>query len=235
MILSGLTPLNTHYNWILFDADETLFSFDAFSGLTLLFSQYGITFTEADFQSYMTLNKSLWVDYQNKVIDANTLQINRFVPWGNKLNIDPLTLNRGFLSAMAEVCQPLDGAIALLTALNKTAKIGIITNGFTALQQIRLQKTGINKLIDLLVISEQVGYPKPDHRIFDFAFKKMGNPEKSRVLMVGDNLDTDIKGGNDFGIDTCWYNPEMHENKTDISPKIEVDSHQKLQSLLDIS
>ncbi len=119
------------YQWVLFDADETLFHFDILSGLTHMFARYGVTFTQSDFDEYQSVNKPLWVQYQNGEINAQQLQVTRFTQWGNKLNVSPLELNEQFLDAMAEICEPLDGALELVTSLHKRGvKMGIITNGF---------------------------------------------------------------------------------------------------------
>ncbi|MCV5919249.1 HAD-IA family hydrolase, partial [Escherichia coli] len=82
----------------------------------------------------------------------------------------------------------LPGAKELMEALQGKAKMGIITNGFTELQAIRLERTGMTEYFDKVVISEQVGVAKPDLGIFEYAMQQMGNPCKTRVLMVGDNL-----------------------------------------------
>ena len=71
-------------------------------------------------------------------------------------------------------------------------------------------------------ISEEVGSAKPEGEIFDAAFAKMNHPEKRRVLMVGDSLTSDIKGGNDYGIDTCWFNPHRQAPQDGIEPVYEV-------------
>ena len=92
----------------------------------------------------------------------------------------------------------MPGAVSLLNALKGKAKLGIITNGFTALQQIRLERTGLRDYFDLLVISEQVGVAKPDRRIFDYTFEQMKQPPRDRVLMVGDTAESDILGAVPF-------------------------------------
>ncbi len=72
------------YQWILFDADETLFHFDAFAGLKLMFNRFDIDFTLTDFEIYQRVNKPLWVDYQDGVISAAELQTKRFIEWGRR-------------------------------------------------------------------------------------------------------------------------------------------------------
>lgn len=166
------------WDWIFFDADETLFTFDSFTGLQRMFLDYSVTFTAEDFQDYQAVNKPLWVDYQNGAITSLQLQHGRFESWAERLNVEPGKLNEAFINAMAEICTPLPGAVSLLNAIRGNAKIGIITNGFSALQQVRLERTGLRDYFDLLVISEEVGVAKPNKKIFDYALEQAGNPDR---------------------------------------------------------
>lgn len=220
------------WDWILFDADDTLFHFDAFAGLQRLFQQYEVTFTSADYDDYQAINKPLWVDYQNGAITALQLQHQRFESWAEKLDVTPLDLNDGYLAAMAQVCTPLAGAVSLLNSLKGKVKMGIITNGFTALQQARLERTGLFGYFDLLVISEQVGHAKPHPAIFDYALSQMGNPPRERVLMVGDNPDSDILGGINAGLATCWLNAQQRPLPEGIQPDWQVNSLLQLEVIL---
>lgn len=217
------------YKWIIFDADETLFHFDAFNGLQLMFSRLHIPFTLEDYQEYQTTNKSLWVEYQNGVITAQQLQHQRFNKWANKLEISSHDLNHAFLSTMAEICTPLDGATNLLRTLKGKAKLGIITNGFTELQQARLERTGLRDHFDFLVISEEVGIAKPHPGIFHHALSLMGNPAPEHVLMVGDTPESDILGGINAGLDTCWLNVNQRPAPKGITPHYQVSSLSELE------
>ena len=221
-----------NWDWILFDADETLFTFDEFGGLQRMFLDYSVTFTAEDFQDYQAINKPLWVDYQNGAISALQLQHQRFEGWSERLSVPAGDLNAAFLNAMAEICVPLPGAVSLLNTLKDKVKIGIITNGFTALQQIRLERTGLRDYFDLLVISEQVGVAKPDRKIFDYTFEQMGQPPRDRVLMVGDTAESDILGGINAGIATCWLNAHGRSLPEGIMPTWEVTTLSELERLL---
>ena len=220
------------YEWILFDADDTLFHFDAFSGLKRMFSGFGIEFTEQYYQEYQAVNKSLWVEYQQGLISAPQLQQQRFTTWANKLAVSPQDLNSAFLSAMAEICAPLEGAVSLLNALRGKAKLGIITNGFTELQQARLERTGLANHFELLVISEQIGIAKPHIDIFMHALSAMANPRREQVLMVGDTPESDILGGMNAGLDTCWVNIHNKPIPAGILPVYQVASLLELEELL---
>ena len=119
-----------------------------------------------------------------------------------------------------------------MNTLKGHAKLGIITNGFTELQQIRLEATGLDHYFDVLVISEEVGVAKPHPDIFDHALELMGNPPREHVLMVGDNPDSDIVGGINAGLDTCWLNTHRRTAPAGIRPKYEVSSLEDLERLL---
>ncbi|WP_312456252.1 pyrimidine 5'-nucleotidase [Pseudescherichia sp.] len=221
-----------NWDWIFFDADETLFTFDSFSGLQRMFLDYSVTFTAEDFQDYQAVNKPLWVDYQNGTITSLQLQHQRFQSWADRLSVLPGDLNSAFINAMAEICAPLPGAVSLLNALQGKCKMGIITNGFTALQQIRLERTGLRDHFDLIVISEQVGVAKPHPRIFDYALEQAGNPDRSRVLMVGDTAESDILGGMNAGLATCWLNAHNRAQPEGINPTWTVASLSELEQRL---
>ncbi|MGF1740249.1 pyrimidine 5'-nucleotidase [Vibrio profundum] len=221
-----------NYEWVLFDADETLFHFDAFQGMQLMFERKGVEFLQEDYQEYQRLNKPLWDDYQNGDITAAQIKHIRFQSWAEKLGTTTQELNNAFLQAMADICSMLPGAKELLDSLVGKVKLGIITNGFTELQAIRLEKMGLSEYFEHVVISEQVGVAKPDVKIFDYAMQKMGTADKSRVLMVGDNLLSDIKGGIGFGIDTCWLNSQAQGNPTELQPTFTVNTLSELQRLL---
>ena len=220
------------YQWILFDADETLFHFDAFAGLQLMFSRHNYLFDREEYDYYQSINVPLWQQYQQGEISAKQLQVNRFTPWAEKLNTSASALNSGFMLAMADVCTPLPGAAELVHALKGRANLGIITNGFTELQQRRLERTGFADVFDTLVISEQVGVAKPHIDIFNHAFSLMGHPPKQHILMVGDNPHADIQGGINAGIDTCWLNRHGAARPEGITPHIEVNSLSQLQQWL---
>ncbi|GIU43554.1 pyrimidine 5'-nucleotidase [Shewanella algidipiscicola] len=221
------------YQWILFDADETLFHFDAFRGLQLMFSRFGVDFTRTDFEVYQTVNLPLWVAYQDGKISAAHLQITRFQAWADKLKVTAEQLNSAFLTAMADICTLLPGAKELVDALHGKVNMGIITNGFTALQTIRLQRTGLLHAFSPVVISEEVGVAKPDVAIFNHALSQMNHPPREHVLMVGDNPHSDIQGGLNAGFDTCWLNHSNQVQPEGITPHYQVGSLSELQRLLE--
>jgi 5'-nucleotidase len=220
------------YQWILFDADETLFKFDAYRGLRHMFEQYRINFSHTDYLRYEAINKPLWSQYQQGLIDAKTIHQLRFAEWSSQLKIPSADLNKSFIAAMIDICEPLDGALNLLNKLQGKIKLGIITNGYAALQEIRLKKMGLQEHFEILIISEEVGFAKPHKAIFEHALQKMGQPCPSSVLMVGDTIDSDILGGLNAGFDTCWLNHHKQLPHPHITPHYEISSLDQLQQIL---
>lgn len=220
------------YQWILFDADETLFHFDAKAGLQHMFAQHGVHFHDDHFLEYKALNDQLWIDYQNNDITVAELKTKRFITWADHLSISPNTLNSQFLTSMAQICQPLEGVVSLLEKLSLRAKLGIITNGFTELQQVRLENTGLSHHFSAVITSEQVGTAKPDKRIFDYALEQIKHNERASVLMVGDNVHSDILGANHAGFDSCWLNVEQKPLPEHIQATYQVQSMSELETLL---
>lgn len=220
------------YEWILFDADETLFSFNSYLGLKPLLSRYGVEFSEEDYVAFQAVNKPLWIEYQEKKISAKELQTRRFAHLSALTGQDPLVLNQELMAQMALVSTPLEGVMDMLSALVGKVKMGIITNGFHALQQKRLENTKTTDFFEMVVVSEVVGAAKPAPEIFEYAFERIEDLNKRSVLMVGDTLTSDILGGNQVGIDTCWFNPQQQPNDTTIQPTYEI---QHIRQLVEIA
>ena len=112
------------------------------------------------------------------------------------------------------------------------ATLAIVSNGAVAVQEPRIAASGIDRYMDGIYISETIGAAKPSAKLFEHALRDLGITNRSRVLMVGDDLLADIKGGINAGVDTCWYNPQNVENKTDIAPKFTVGSYEELYRIV---
>ena len=222
------------YDCILFDADNTLFDFDALAGLRRMFAGYGVSFTDEDHAEYQRLNAPLWLAYQAGTITARDLQLRRFEDWACRIGVPAAELNSRFLGAMAEICRPIDGALELLDALRGRFGLGIITNGFTELQKARLQHSGLAGHFDLVVISEEVGVAKPHPGIFEHALAGMGMRSADRVLMVGDNPHADIQGSLDAGLHACWFNPARAPRPEGLAPHHEIAALAELRPLLSV-
>ena len=115
---------------------------------------------------------------------------------------------------------------------SKSYNLVIVTNGLASVQNPRFNNSELKKYFSHIVISEEIGFAKPKKEIFDYTFELLGSTTKESSLIIGDNLSSDIKGGSDYGIDTCWINPQKIENKTDIVPTYEITELNELKSIL---
>ncbi|MDS0527653.1 YjjG family noncanonical pyrimidine nucleotidase [Clostridium sp. SHJSY1] len=225
------------YKVILFDADDTLFDFkksekEAFKNTII---EFGINYDENyHFNIYKKINTAIWKELEEGLITQSKLKLERFKRLSQKLNIsfNENEFATSYMNHLGNNSFLLDGASELVEELSKNYILSIITNGLTSVQERRIKKSVISKFFKDIVISEEIGVSKPNPAIFEHAINNLGNFNKSEILIVGDTLHSDIKGGIDYNIETCWFNPNKLENKTELSPTYEVSDFKELRNLL---
>jgi putative hydrolase of the HAD superfamily len=199
------------FEWIIFDADGTLFDYNAaeFHSLKNTFSEFGVSFKKEHLTFYRQFNKVIWDEFERGLITVPNLKIKRFELLLDELGLqlDAQTFSSAYLFHLSRRHDLLNGAKKILDDLVGNFKLVLMTNGIKEVQRSRLSLSPIRKYFNDIIISDEVGVAKPDKRIFQIAFERMSSPKKNTILMIGDNLSSDIKGGNNFGIPTCWYNP----------------------------
>jgi 2-haloacid dehalogenase len=204
------------YKWILFDADNTLFDYDAaeLGALSSTFEELGHPLLPDHHAAYRDINHQIWQAYERGEITQAILRTRRFEQFLAALSLtnEPGTVSGRYLHHLGNRTDLVEGAAELVEALYGRAGLMIITNGLKDVQRSRISQSKIGRYFSGIIISEEVGFGKPDGRIFDAAFDCMGRPDKSEVLIVGDSLTSDIQGGLSYGIDTCWFNPEGRPN-----------------------
>jgi len=225
------------YNWLFFDADNTLFDFDAAAKTAFrqMLEQLEIDHIPEHFAQYKIINARCWRKFEDGQITAEELRYERFADFFTEIKIerDPLEANTCYLKRLSEQATLLDGAQNLLDRLKaKGYQMVIITNGLKEVQRPRLAKAALHAYFKAIVVSDEIGHSKPDAAFFDYAFQQIAHPEKTETLVIGDNLNSDIRGGSEYGLDTCWYNPHRKENVTSIHPTFEIQQLRQLESLL---
>ena len=201
----------TKYKLILFDADGTLFDYDMAEGIALqkAFEHHQLNYCNDVRNIYREINSQMWKEFENGKIDKPSFQINRFKNLFKECNLtaDSEGFSSIYLDFLAESGHLIDGAMEVCRELSQYSTLAIATNGIARTQKGRLKNSDIEPYISYIIVSEDAGYQKPHQGFFQYALSKCRIEGKENVIIVGDSLSTDIKGGSDFGIDTCWYNP----------------------------
>lgn len=229
--------MKKHYPWLFFDADGTLFDYNRAEATAFrkAFDLLKFQFEESYLDTYQTINHELWKALERHEITPAVLRLRRFELLLEALQLTGTgsadELNIAYVEQLGLCTDLIDGAYDVLQTFSKTSHIAIVTNGLEAVQRSRLMHSTIHQFITELIISEEVGAAKPHPAFFDAAFVRTRNPRKSEVLIIGDSLTSDIQGGVDYGIDTCWYNPTS-EPRPDALPITCEISH--LRDLLEI-
>lgn len=225
------------YEIILFDADETLFDFKrsesyAFENTML---EFNIEYNEDHhLKLYSDINSAIWKEFEIGAITQEKLKVERFRRLSNKLNIkfDEIEFAKSYMKHLSCASFLYDYSTTLIENLYRYYKLFIVTNGLTDVQNKRIRKSTIAKYFDDIIISEEVKVAKPDPKIFQLALNNVDYSNKRDLLIVGDSLTSDIQGGINFGIDTCWFNPHKIINKTNIKPTYEISNLVELKDLL---
>ncbi len=214
------------YKWLLFDADGTLFDYDKAESVQLekTFRQVLGRYEPGYLETYRRVNQQVWREFEMGQISQAVLRVKRFALLFEALKIeaDPAAFSARYLKNLGEGTDLIEGALETVQALHGRAGLVVITNGLKEVQTARLARSSIGGYFAHVVISEEVGVAKPDRGIFDAAFDRMHGPRKEEVLIVGDGLSSDIQGGHDYGIDTCWFNPGRKARALDLPIRYEI-------------
>lgn len=228
-----------HYTTILWDVDGTLldFLYSQRYALTKCLRTVGIEATEEILQRYSKINDTYWKRLELGEITKNELLTGRFTTlfeeYGMK-GIDVESFRMEYQEALGSVYAFIDDSLTLCKALQGHIKQYVITNGVTSTQKNKLKLSGLMEVMDGVFISEEIGAPKPQKEFFDYVLAHVEEQDKSKILVVGDSLSSDIKGGVQAGLATCWYRPEGTENPTDLQPDVEISDLQQIYDVLKI-
>jgi 2-haloacid dehalogenase len=232
------------YELLLFDADDTLFDFvqaerHAFGAMLaeLRLDPPGPGAREELFRLYQRINKQVWSELEQGLLPKDQLNIERFLRlWATvPVQVDARASSECYVAHLSQCSFLLEEALETCVFLREQVgcRLGIITNGLQQVQRSRLERSALAPWVDFLVVSEECGHAKPDPRIFAYAFQRYPHAKPSASLFVGDRLETDVQGGNAFGLHTCWVNWERRPNETSIQPTYEVHSLRQLRALVD--
>jgi 2-haloacid dehalogenase len=198
------------YETLLFDLDHTLLDSDAseIAAYAHTMAVIGLDRPDDHFERYLRINHGMWSAVERGEIQPSEVRHRRFEQFVAEVGItaDPMVMADEFVWGLGNFGDLYDGARDVLDQFAGRARLAMITNGLSDVQRARIERLDLDRYFDVVVISSEVGVTKPRSEIFDITFEQLGGPDKRTALMIGDSLTSDIRGGSDYDIATCWFN-----------------------------
>ena len=179
-------------------------------------------------------------DADNTLLDFDAAERKALAETLAQYNIEPSnetvekyrTINEGLWRLSTHPDLMPGNVLDVLHELAEVATMAIVTNGFDKVQSRRVKESGIAAFMEEVFVSERSDSEKPNRKIFDTALRTLGVENREHVLVVGDSLSSDIQGGINAGLDTCWLNRNHVENPGPISPTYEIESLEQLYPIV---
>jgi len=207
---------------ILWDIDGTILNFEEAekAAIRTCFSIYcKSTCTDEMLAVYSGINRGYWKRIEKGEISRSEALEGRFKDWLKAYGLDASVaadFNKEYQVRLGDTVCFYPNALETVKALKGKVPQYAVTNGTKVAQERKLCNSGLMNLLDGVFISEDVGVDKPSVEYFERVFEKIGPYEKEEMLIVGDSLTSDMQGGNNAGIVTCWFNPEKKEPEKEL-------------------
>jgi 2-haloacid dehalogenase len=222
---------------LLIDLDDTILDFHKAEhiGLENTLRHYGVEPTEQTVALYLQINAAHWRALEQGQMTRKQVNEGRFETLFRQLGreVDGAECAAYYLHQLSLTHDYLPGAEDAVKALSKKYRLFVASNGNSVVQFPRLEASGLNKYVEKAFISEALGQNKPSKAYFDLCFAQIPGFDSAKAMMVGDSLTSDIQGGINAGIPTCWVNVFGKENTTAIRPDHEIASLTELEALLE--
>ncbi len=201
------------YTTLLMDADDTIFDFPKCEAQALKNSlvHYGLEYNAEINRNFSAINTALWKEFEMSRITRSELRVQRFRELIEKCFdgfSDADILADRYVEELSHQAILLPKSEETLKRLSQVYEIDIITNGLTAVQKGRFSISSVTKYINKIYISDEIGMNKPDRDYFEYVLSDVNEKDKTKILVVGDSLTSDMQGGRNAGLDTCLFDPE---------------------------
>ena len=222
--------------FLFLDLDDTILDFkaqeDAAIGKTL--AGAGIDPSLAVCERYSKINKDLWKKMELGEITREQVLYGRFEILFRELGVvaDAKKTALAYMEHLSEGHYFLPGAEDAVKALSKKYRLFIASNGTAAVQNKRLDSSGLRPYFEKIFISQDIGINTPAKGFFDYCFARIEGFDPETAMIVGDSPSSDIQGGQNAGIKTCWVNPTGRKYTREVPPDYEITSLNRLESLL---
>lgn len=222
---------------VLWDIDGTLLNFKLAEKFSIekCFKTFELgECTDEMLRTYSSINKTYWEKLERCEIEKSEVLVGRFRDFFNAYGLDTsvaAAFNKEYQLSLGDVCKFYKNGLETVNTCKGKVLQYAVTNGTKIAQDRKLINSGLIHILDGVFISEEVGIEKPGIGFFDEVFKVIGPYDKSEVIIIGDSLTSDIQGGNNAGILTCWFNPDNKPNDTTLKIDYEISD---LSQVLDI-
>ena len=226
------------YRYLLWDIDGTVLNFLASEAHAIreLFEKYKLgECSEERIRLYSEINSKYWRKLERNEMKKADILVGRFREFFEAIGVDSTIaedFNKDYQVALGDYIEFVDKAEELLRAQKGKYTLAAVTNGTKIAQEKKLHLSGLDLVFDAIFISENVGFEKPNKEYFDYVFEALEVTDKKDILLIGDSLTSDMKGGLVAGIDTCWFNPSHSPNTLDIPVTYEIDDLGKLNEII---
>ncbi|MBQ6847536.1 MAG: YjjG family noncanonical pyrimidine nucleotidase [Clostridia bacterium] len=223
------------YRTLFLDLDNTLLDFSKAEDWAIekTLIEFVLPFDKQTKKLYSEINATYWQRFERGEIPKNAIFEGRFKTLLSVLKEDRsiTAISECYFKNLSATYFKMEDADEVLTYLKgKGYKLYATTNGYAATQHSRIAKSGLEPYFDKVFVSEDVGAQKPDKAYFDFCINDIGENDKSKILVVGDSESSDILGGINSSLDTCWLNPEGAAARYE--PTYQIKNIKELKNLL---
>lgn len=198
---------------ILWDVDGTLLDFIAAekAAIKTLFGEFNLgQCSDEMIKRYSEINKTYWQRLERGEITKQEVLVGRFKEFFKSEGIDISVVeefNSLYQLRLGDTIVYHDDSLEIIKSLQGRVRQYVVSNGTVEAQSKKLRLSGLGELVDGIFLSEHIGMEKPNIEFFDKVLEEIKPADRSSILIVGDSLTSDIQGGNNAGIVTCWYNP----------------------------
>lgn len=216
------------YDIILWDLDNTLLDFNKAESEAMkhLFVRFDLgECTDEMVARYSKINVEYWRMLERGEMSKSDILINRFITFFEECGIDigiVEKFNSAYQLALGDTIEFRDNSLEIVKSLKGSARQYIVSNGTIDAQVKKLKHSTLDTLMDGVFLSERLGAEKPSVLFFDKVFSNIEDFDKNRTIIIGDSLTSDIKGGSNANIATCWYNPHKQLLSGDVVPDYEI-------------
>lgn len=223
--------------YLFLDLDDTILDFAQAERVALAktLEAFGVEPTQERIARYSRINKSCWKRMERGELTKDQLRTVRFTEFFDELGMeaDVEAVAEGYVANLAVGHYFLPGAEEAVERLSRKYRLFLASNGMASVQKGRMTSANLYRFFECSFISEEMGAAKPAKAYFDAAFSRIPGFDPGKAIMVGDSLTSDIQGGINAGILTCWVNPGSKKPRADIVPDYEIRSITQLEALLE--